>query len=265
MSGRIRPLPEPSADTLLRDDQFLDALGRGESPAADGDQLLLALAQWRTEIGAKLPTVDVVLRAAAIPEIGWQPAPPRSRRRSRARRTARLAAVVAGITAVLGGGLTAAAAAAQPGSLLWPITEIVYGDHASSVLAVSDLHATLGQAREAIAQQRYADAETLLTRAEDLIARVLPGTERDALVKELAEVRALLKTNDTIAGTPPTQALPPASSTPATSAPAATPAPNLTTSRGPGLLPLPLPTLPAPTLPHAPLPSLTLPDLPLPR
>ena len=63
------------------------------------------------------------------------------------------------------GGVVFAAADAEPGSLLWPVTRMVYADRAEAIQARVDAEAALDRARRAIDEGRTADAERYLDEA----------------------------------------------------------------------------------------------------
>ncbi|MGY0232065.1 hypothetical protein [Longispora urticae] len=163
-------------EDLNSTDSTLDAIGRGERPATD-DLLFLALAEWRADADAPGPAEGtlVVLR----------PAPPRRRRL--------LVAVAAGLVLVAGAAVvTAAAGDARPGSVLWPVTRLAYGDRAESVLAEQAADRSLTTADQDLAAGRVQDARRHLAEAEAELERV--GSEEAArrLSGRLTALRARL-------------------------------------------------------------------------
>lgn len=241
MNEQITPF-EPDEATLARDDELLDILGRG-GRAPREDTLALALSLWREE-----------LSLASDPK-----------RAKVKRRKVTWGLIAAALAASLGAGATVAAASnAEPGSPLWPITQRIFTEKASTASA-STAKVRMAAARTAVTQQRPEEAQRLVKEAETLIANVTSLLEREALIAELDQVKALLAT--LLGGGP-------APRPGVTPAPGATPAPQPSTGGGPGqgatpgpspsgpggLLPLPLPTI---SLPLPPLPTIpTLPPLP---
>ncbi|MCP2325320.1 hypothetical protein HDA40_003827 [Hamadaea flava] len=237
------------ADQLARDDALLDLLGAG-SPAPADDSLAVMLSSWQSSVAADEP--EPVAVAAHGPATTTQP--PRSARRPF---SARLIAAIAGAVVVLGGGLTAGAATAGPGSPLWPITKIVYADRA----AVQQATAYLDEAATAYADRRFADARSLTDKAAALLPKVTDAADRQRLAARIEQLRAALAavvipdpgasptapSGVAHSATPRPSGVGP-STTPAPSSPSPSPSP----SQG-GLLPLPpLPSL-LPSLPSLPI------------
>jgi hypothetical protein len=179
---------------VQRDDELLDALVRGEAAPAD-DELAVLLAAWRDDLSLDLSDEDdgpYSLRPAA--PLPASPAPARTVRRParRAGRGRTLSIAAAAVLIGLAGGTTAAAANAGPDSPLWPITRVVFADHADSVLSEQSAEDSIAKAREAIAQSRYADADKLLDEAATSAGKVHDeGTVR-RLLDEISAVRGLL-------------------------------------------------------------------------
>ncbi|MPZ26625.1 MAG: hypothetical protein GEV12_09245 [Micromonosporaceae bacterium] len=258
---------KPNARQQQLDDRLLDALGRGDEPPDGADRLVTGLAAWRGDLASQIApaTLDLatVLPAAPVPD----------RRRFRWRR---LVAGAGAALVVAGGGgaaTVAAAAGAGPDSPLWPVTRLVFPERAEARMAQLAVEEVVARARQAAVERRYADAGRLLGEAEQLVAQVPAATDRQRLLAEVAQVRALLP-----AGEPPAGELPPAGERllpvpepgidPAVPElpPAGGPAPDPGTvpdpAPAPEPSPAPDPTDPAPepepdpTLPVPPLPSL---------
>ncbi|NUR69893.1 MAG: hypothetical protein HOU81_03655 [Hamadaea sp.] len=222
---------------LARDDELLDLLGSGSPPPAD-DSLAVMLSSWQSSLSAPM-TVD-------------SPAP--AIRLKRRPLSARLVAAIAAAVVVLGGGLTAGAANAGPGSPLWPITKIVYADRA----AVQQATAFLDQATTAYADRRFDDARALTDKAAALLPKVTDAADRQRLAARIEQLRAALAAvTIPVPGSSPT--------TPSGVAPSAVPRPS---GVAPSTTPSPAPASPSPSpshgglLPLPPLPSL-LPSLPI--
>ncbi|WP_155372661.1 anti-sigma-D factor RsdA [Catellatospora vulcania] len=281
--------------TLDRDDALLDGLGLGGAAHSD-DALAGLLAAWRDDLTEPpfAPTLDLdeaehaalagpididdlfgteseqeatVLRpATAVPRGAAGSSRPPSRRDGSPRpvrggrlRPGRLMLAAALLVGVLGGGFVGAGAG-QPGTPLWPVTQLVFAERAESRVAAQDVEQLLAQADRALREQRRGDAEQFLRQAWDRLGEVREKSDHERL---RAELMRLLTAFAAVAA-PSTPAAPPtpvSSPRPAggTTAPSpATTGPSPTPGAGgilPGLPPL-LPSL----LPI--LPSL-LPDLPL--
>jgi hypothetical protein len=226
--------------TLDRDDELLTALSQGVRPDPD-DPMAELLADWHADLDSDLPPVPTIKRRR------WWSRP--------------IATGLAAGVLVLGG-VTGAAATAQPGSPLWPITQAVYPHRAQGRSAEQAATRLLDQAAAAINDRRYKDAVTSLTDASGQINLVTDTKARGRLLQRWVDLRALLLSLSP--GTPtvaPTEATGPR--------PSAAPKPTTSPGRsgGGGLQPLPLPSEPIP-LPSKPLPlpslPLPLPSLPLP-
>jgi anti-sigma-D factor RsdA-like protein len=250
---RPSPADEPiGLDVLRADDLLLDALGRGE-PGGDDESVAALLAAWRADVAGE-PADDENL-AEVIPIT-----------RARRRHGVRLG-VAAAVLAVVTGGTGAAAAQATPGSPLWPITHVVNPDR----VRLLDAESAIADARKAAGQARAADAQRLVDRAAELVAKVRDPHDAARLRAELDEVRQLLATVGAPgvpgASTPGTSTAPGASpsagtgpgATPGTGQDGGQPGPTPGPTGG-GEAPLPLPSLPVPT-PSLPLPLPTLPAL----
>ncbi|WP_422733230.1 anti-sigma-D factor RsdA [Micromonospora sp. WMMD558] len=256
MSGRT---PESGGEidlaAIARDDELLDALGRGD-PAPEGDDLATMLAAWRDDLGDAVDEQPVRPAVPALP-----PASPRRVRLGRPLvRVAAAAVVLAGVVTGLGIG----SREAGPSSPLWALTQVLHPERAE-VRLIED---TIRQARSALAAGRPDEARNLLDEARRRLASVDdPSTAR----RLAAEIDAL---RPAPAGTVPTPAAPGPSPTPTTTspsppggtgpqAPTSTPPPSPRPSSSP-LVVVPLPELPVlPDLSADPAES-SLPGLPLP-
>jgi hypothetical protein len=266
---------------LAADDALLDALGRG-APASADDPAAALLAAWRAELSADtfsdarpgaaasdgVAVADDAISGSAAASGAALAGGVRSSGagsgragRGRGRRGGRRWAgpgIAAAVLALLGGGLTVAAADATPGSPLWPLTAVVNPGRAD-VVTTED---KLTQARQAISDGRYADAQRLLDEAGVLVARVRDPRESQRLTAELAAVRRSLADAGTGA---PHRSLPtpspaaPSQSTPRSPASSGSPAPSPHRSADPSGNPLPIPEV---SLPGGLLPSLPIPSLP---
>ncbi|GAA4149440.1 hypothetical protein GCM10022251_14220 [Phytohabitans flavus] len=257
-----------SVAQIAADDRLLDALGRGDpfdgDPATDPAATMLAT--WRADLDGD--PVDALPDDAFLAALDDEPAPLRAGDPGRKRRLVQ-AVLGAAAAAVVAVGLAVSAHQAQPGSVLWPVSKVVYPQRAE----VKAAEQAIADARAALAAGRTADAQALLATAQAHIAHIGDGATAARL---LAEVDALLRALSaaTVPAPPPT---------PATPAPAPTTAPAPRTSQSApggssgskpvpppeggdptpepsessrGLLPLPTPLLPLPPLPLPSLPPI---------
>ncbi len=208
--GRAEPV-----DPVVRDDQLLDALGRGELPAGV-DALAQALYTWRSDLAdqdsagaavgvASVPTEPVepdepptvAIRRPptvrpGVPDANRPRSPRRRRGERRTRRPVLVAAASAAFVAATFGGIAVAAANAQPGSPLWPVTKVVYNDRATATENLVDAQRALDNAEQAADDGRVGDALRYLNQAEDLAGNVRSSPDADELRKRANAVRAQL-------------------------------------------------------------------------
>jgi hypothetical protein len=268
-------------ETVRADDALLDALGSGAAVPGD-DELAAMLGAWRTDLDNEpLPALryDALPAPAGSRRDGdWAPgsegetrvlpavgtveaAGTRRPRRTVVTlrpRTVRLA-VAAAVVIATAGGVSVAAAGAQPNDALWPVVKIVHPGVAD-VRAAQD---AIDKAREAVDEHRYADARQLVDRAAALVAKVRDPAQAQRLRGELDQVRALLTA--AVPSTGPARPAHPQQQTPTPAASAgggttpggsgdgtgggASPGPSTSPSGGHGLLPSLPPLLPS-ILPH---------------
>ncbi|MFC7244390.1 anti-sigma-D factor RsdA [Catellatospora aurea] len=176
-------------------------------------------------------------------------------------RPGRMLLAAALLVAVFGGGVVLGAGAGQPGTPLWPVTQLVYAERADSRVAAQDTAELLARAERALREQRHGDAETLLRQAWDRLGEVREKSDHERLRAELTRLLTAFAA-DTTPTTAPLPTPTPAGS-PAPSAGTATPTPGRTDRPSPSPTPASGSLLPGllPSLPPI-LPSL-LPDLPL--
>lgn len=222
------------------DDLLLDRLGRGE-PVADTGTVAAMLAEWRATLPDSAP-VDEKLLAATM-ALAPAPAPPVRRT---ARRFARLSLGIASGVILACGGTAVAAAHAGPGSPLWPITQLLYGDKAESRTAVEAAGQVVADARVAAEQGRFGDAARLLDDATALLPKIHEPEDVQRLRAQLDAVRAMLPPGSVPTEPSVTPAAPTSGSPRPPAAPSPVlPAPAVESGAGPGVVP---PTqAPAPT------------------
>ncbi|WP_020521646.1 hypothetical protein [Catelliglobosispora koreensis] len=185
---------------VQHDEHLAHKLATGQ-PGLPQDPLSILLAACRDDIrAAENPAMPLLANAAHVAVRGHR------------RRT--LLAIAAATLVSGGAAAVVLARDAQPGSPLWPITELVYTEHADLAL----IRMALGDARAAITQGRYTDAQIHLDEAARLLTRITPGTPAQQLAAEIGTLRQELAAH--LAA--PAQQSEPASQTPG--ARAATPA-----------------------------------------
>lgn len=155
---------------MRSDDALLDALG-GPNPDQAGElgdsELNALLLAWRREVDSEPigELVDVETATATI--MAAKHAPARRRRRMLIP-----VASAAAVLAIAFGGVSLAAKGAHPGDTLWGLTQVLYADHARSVVAAADIRADFGTAREAMAAGNIDDARSALVHAKKSIPTV---------------------------------------------------------------------------------------------
>jgi hypothetical protein len=133
------------------------------------------LAAWRRSLPVAGPPDPRLLAA-----ITRKPVPKR--------RLSRTSVGIAASFVLIGGGVTSAAAFAQPDSPLWPVTRFMYGDLADSRQALATATQVLADARLAAEEGRYDEAARLLATAEALADKV-DSAAADRLRDEIAGLR----------------------------------------------------------------------------
>lgn len=155
---------------LQADDALLDVLGGANPDLASelGDSELNALLlSWRQQTDSE-PIAELVDVETATATIMAATAAPARRRRRMLVPMASAAAVLA----IAFGGVSLAAKGAHPGDTLWGLTQVLYADHARSVVAAADIRDDFGVARDALAAGHFSDARSALVRAKQTIPTV---------------------------------------------------------------------------------------------
>ncbi|SCL55434.1 hypothetical protein [Micromonospora chersina] len=235
------PAPRPE-DPVRRDDELLDALRHGAVPADDPVAALLG--GWQAQVEARAvelegrpwPALDrrsaddqpapadpagtAPVRAvpparkqgrpadpAGAPEPGEPAGTGLGRGRSDGRRRrARVLSGAALTLVTLAGGLGLGSARAEPGGLLWPVTELVWTERADALVAEREIDGMLDQARRDLGAGRYAEARTDLERAAALLGRLGDGPSATRIREDLADLWRHLPAGD---GTPVPSPAPP--------------------------------------------------------
>lgn len=232
---RSSDLAALASDTLL-----LDVLGHGEPAPAD-DRIALLLAAWRADLAtaesdpasATVQSDPAVAGLEVARLVTADAAGPRRLGRGGAHRPVRRVVGAAAAVLIAGGGLVVGAGHATPGNPLWPITRVMYPEHADNAAAEH----TLALAREAAADGRPDDARRLLAQAETMIARVSNPDRAQRLRAELTTVQGMVAAIAPNTSAPVAPSAPTSAPTGPAGGPAATP-----TAGGPA----PLPTEAAP-------------------
>lgn len=242
-------------DEVHRDDDLLDALGRGDRPEGDGP-LVDLLADWRAEVDStglpELPS-DQQIEVALAPNVsrlwprrGWV----RSGEHHHGQRPSLWQAVTgaAAVAVVIVGGLSVAAHSAMPGDPLWGVSKTMFSDRAGNVELVSDLSEDLAAADLAARGGDRNEAERLLDQVSERLDEVSDASERVELMKRRDAIkRDLSRVTPSVVPSPAPAPAP---------APSPPPAPGVATLV-PGL-PVPLPSTlvppPPPGMPVIPLP-----------
>lgn len=194
-------------EAVSRDDKLLDLLGAGQHPDTD-DPVIQALHAWRTDLSTGLEdrpvnghharqvrsvVMPLTIEASTDQEASGHRA--RHRHRRPRRRRSMIAVVAVGLSAGLSG-VAVAAADADPGSPLWPITKVIYSDTAAERQAEADAEAALDRARQALAEGRVDDAKRYLDEANRRAGAVHSG-EADDLRDDLDAMRSEIEKKQT--------------------------------------------------------------------
>ncbi|MEU9740901.1 hypothetical protein AB0E12_17140 [Micromonospora chersina] len=215
------PAPRPDDDPVRRDDELLDALRHGALPADDPVAALLG--GWQAQVEAhavelesrpwpaldRRPADDQPDPAGAAPVRPVPPAgklgrhvdpagapepgepagtgPGRGRSGGR-RRRARVLSGAALTLVTLAGGLGLGSARAEPGGLLWPVTELVWTERADALVAEREIDRMLDQARRDLGAGRYTEARADLERAAALLGRLGDGPGATRIRDDLADL-----------------------------------------------------------------------------
>ncbi|MER7889882.1 anti-sigma-D factor RsdA [Micromonospora sp. NPDC094482] len=210
------PPPQPQ-DPVLRDDQLLDAISRGEPVPSEhpvDDPIAALLHRWHSEVEAQARQLDAVgdrvpgpaptagPPPAQVPAEGAgarRPVPTRPGRAGRppaarpvgapGRRRRVTAAGVALALVGVAGGLWLGAVRAEPGGLLWPVTRLVYADRAESLATEREIGRAIEQARRDLTDGRHAEAREHLERAAALLGTIGDGDAAARLRSELDDLR----------------------------------------------------------------------------
>lgn len=253
-------LAEVRADeTLVESLRHADPAQNLGSPVGK-DELARLVLEWRREIDA-VPfsgEPSLVVAASALQS-------------GKARRPRRLLTPVAAAAAAVGIALSSVALLAhdsQPGDPLWGVTQVVFADHARSVVATTEAESSLQQARTALVAGSPQSARAALEQASVALRSVQDGARRSdlvtlytALIAELAQKAPSAPIITSTAVSPTTTVMPPVlTSTAPSIPPKVQPPPERTTV----VLPPPLPPPPLPAKTESPVPTTEAPPSPEP-
>ncbi|HJP75300.1 MAG TPA: anti-sigma-D factor RsdA [Pseudonocardiaceae bacterium] len=152
---------------LRSDDALLNALGNANSAGvATEPELNALLLSWRRDVDEE-PMPELVDTETAVHTIFA--ATHRNRRRPRL--LVPLASAAA-VLVIVFTGVGLAARDAQPGDALWGLTQVLYSDHARSVLAADDVRNELSHASTALHEGHYSAARNALAQAQQTLPSV---------------------------------------------------------------------------------------------
>jgi hypothetical protein len=152
---------------LRSDDALLTALGNANSSgAATEPELNALLLSWRRDIDEE-PIPELVDTETAMHTVFA--AAHRNRRKPRF--LVPLASAAA-VLVIMFTGVGLAARDAQPGDALWSLTQVLYADHARSILAADTVRTELGHASSALEEGHYSAARKALDQAQQALPSV---------------------------------------------------------------------------------------------
>lgn len=152
---------------LRSDDALLNALGNANSAGvATEPELNALLLSWRRDVD-EVPMPQLVDTETAMHTIFA--ATHRNRRRPRF--LVPLASAAA-VLVIVFTGVGLAARDAQPGDALWGLTQVLYSDHARSVLAADSVRNELSHASAALHEGHYSAARNALAQVQQTLPSV---------------------------------------------------------------------------------------------
>ncbi|GAB3502956.1 anti-sigma-D factor RsdA [Amycolatopsis cihanbeyliensis] len=211
-SGRPSPqdIPDiPDITATQADDALLDALGGSDPKVADGlgDQELNALLlAWRRDIDSE-PLAELVDTETAVRTVQTAALAKRNGSGGRRRRFLIPVAAAAAVLAIAFTGTGLAARDAQPGDMLWGLTQVLYADQAKSIEAAATVRLELDEAQAAITAGRYEEARQKLEEARRALEQVSTSEDREKL--NAAHHALSLQLNDPQGGSGDNQSDPP--------------------------------------------------------
>ena len=219
----IHPFPRPRAEVdqpvrgpdgldepidlaaMAADDELIDALAAGTIALTSGayradDQVVALLTAWRADVTAEpIPElVDLDTAVAAVRAGAKTVRHTRSGRSGKGRHLAPVAAAAA-LLVVVGGGVSLGSATAQPDSVLWPLSKVLFSERAVSVQAADRVSTKIETAKQALNEGKSDVAATELAQAQQDLSAVRPQEGH----AQLADVKNFLvaKAAETPSGT----------------------------------------------------------------
>ncbi len=154
---------------LRSDDLLLNSLGnvssRSSGTATEPDLSALLLS-WREDVGSE-PIPELVDTETAMRTVFAAAHPSRRRPRFLVPLASAAAVLVIVFT-----GVGLAARDAQPGDALWGLTQVLYSDHARSVVAADAVRTELSHASAALQEGHYGAARSALAQAQQTLPSV---------------------------------------------------------------------------------------------
>ena len=262
------PEHDPSLDTVMRTDRFVDALASGArmSPV---DPLSAMLGAWRDDVRSR-PDNDVITLAQAAAALSKTQDPPRRHRFG----LTVVGAVAAAMLCL--GGFGAVVYGSGPGDALYGLRSMLFGESIQTRNdAVALASQQLAQARQLVQEGKWEEAQQQLMAASNTVQSVGDVAAQQQLVEQYNTLTVqVIQRNPEATLPPPGEPLPPMPSSPLTllsvptlpevvstspeTPPVSTSLPTPTTPLPTPTTPLPTPTTPLPT-PSTPLPTVTTP------
>jgi hypothetical protein len=233
---------------LRSDDALLTALGNASSSgAATEPELNALLLSWRRDVDEE-PMPELIDTETAMRTVFAAT----HRNRRRPRYLVPLASAAA-VLVIMFTGFGLAARDAQPGDALWGLTQVLYSDHARSVLAADSVRDELSHASAALNEGHYSAARTALAQAQQTLPSVDNEDGQANLQAQQQNLLDQLALSTGSGGLPITASSSPSNSISATVLPTTTPSapPSSTTTQ---------PTTPSSTPSTPSSPPTSIPD-----
>ncbi|WP_029136063.1 hypothetical protein [Nakamurella lactea] len=188
----------PDVHAVVFDDYLLDRLatgnGRSDTPVEG------ALRRWRDQLLLDLPPIPTDRELRAMTRGRRFHLRPDDGGRRAGRSWHAVTGIAASIVLLLGGTTAIGARAAHPGDLLWPVTQVLWGDRADSVLAQQSATRALVDARSALAIGDLAAARMALARAAAAVPMIALNDGRNEVAADLESLTATMR--QTVAAPP---------------------------------------------------------------
>jgi len=175
----------------------LPAVPRGLVPAVPSEPIAEVFELWRSALEAEPPPHPPDLTGAALALRR------RAGRESRRRASRSMIGVAAAICGLLFGSAVIGARTAGPGDLLWPVTQVVWGQRADSVVAGQTARGALVMARAALHDGETGAARSAMVVASTALPRVADRDGHGVLQADFDELATALDQVDPPAATLP--------------------------------------------------------------